>query len=60
MKNNTAIFTAFLLIVALDNHFQFISNEHTRIVESLSSFAIGVLTTVLILQMAGVLKEHKK
>ena len=60
MKNKTVIFTAFLLIVALGNHFQFISNENTRMVESISSFGIGVLTAVLILQIAKLLKERKK
>ncbi len=60
MKNKTILFTAFLLVIAIVNHSLFISNENTRIVDSLSSFAIGVLSGVLILQISKVIKESKK
>jgi hypothetical protein len=60
MKNKTILFTAFLLIVAIGNYTMFITNENTRIVESLSSFAIGVLSGILILQISKVIKERKK
>ncbi len=60
MKNRTILFTVFLLVIAIANYSLFITNENTRIVESLSSFAIGVLSGILILQIAKVIKEKKK
>jgi len=60
MKNKTIVFTAFLLIVAIGNYLWFISGENVKTVETLSSFAIGVLSGILILQVAKVLKERNR
>jgi len=60
MKNRVIVFTAFLLIVSIVNYFSFISDGSTRAVEFLSSFAIGALSGILILQIAKAIKENKK
>lgn len=60
MKNRVIVFTAFLLIVSVVNYFSFISDGSTRAVEFLSSFAIGALSGILILQIAQAIKENKK
>jgi len=60
MKNRVIVFTAFLLIVSVVNYFSFIADGSTRAVEFLSSFAIGALSGILILQIAQAIKENKK
>ena len=60
MKNKTILFTVFLLLIAIGNYSLIITNENTRIVESLSSFAIGALTGILILQIARVIKVRRR
>ena len=60
MKNRVIVFTAFLLIVSIVNYFSFIADGSTRAVEFLSSFAIGALSGILILQIAQAIKENKK
>jgi len=60
MKNRVIVFTAFLLIVSIVNYYSFIADGSTRAVEFLSSFAIGALSGILILQIAQAIKENKK
>ena len=60
MKNKVIVFTAVLLGITIWNYSRLIADSNTRTVESLSSFAIGVLTGILILQVALVIKERKK
>jgi hypothetical protein len=59
-KNKVIGITAVFLIVAIGNYAIFTSYGSTRTVEFLSSFAIGALSGVLILQIAKAIKERKK
>ena len=58
MKNNRIIITAVLLIIAVVTNFMIVSDGSARAVDSLSSFAMGVLTGILLLQIAKVIKDR--
>jgi len=60
MKKRAIVITAVLLVITILNYSRLVADSNTRTVESLSSFAIGVLTGILILQVALVIKERKK
>jgi len=58
MKNKRIIITAVLLIIAVDTNFMIVSDGSARTVDSLSSFAMGVLTGILLFQIAKVIKDR--
>jgi Flp pilus assembly protein CpaB len=58
MKNKRIIITAVLLIIAVVTNFMIVSDGSARAVDSLSSFAMGVLTGILLLQIAKVIKDR--
>ena len=51
--------TAILLIVTIGNYIRISESGNTRAVESISSFVMGALTGILILQIAQMLKNRK-
>ena len=51
--------TAILLIVTIGNYIWISESGNTRAVESISSFAMGALAGILILQIAQMLKNRK-
>ena len=59
MKNKKVFLTVVVLTVTIGNYMIVSSTGNTRMVEKLSGFVMGVLTGILILQVAQILKERK-
>jgi amino acid transporter len=53
------LITAIILTVTIINYLWISASGNTRAVESLSSFAMGALTGILILQIAQMLHDRK-
>ena len=60
MKKSAIGITAMLLIISIGNFYRLIPEGSMRAVDFLSSFAIGALSGILILQIAQAIKERKK
>ena len=60
MKNRRIIITLVLLIIAVATNFMIVSDGCARAVDSLSSFAMGVLTGILFIQIAKIIKDKHK
>jgi hypothetical protein len=60
MKKSAIGITAMLLIISIGNYYRLIPEGSMRTVDFLSSFAIGALSGILILQIAQAIKERKK
>jgi len=60
MKKSAIGITTMLLIISIGNYYRLIPEGSMRAVDFLSSFAIGALSGILILQIAQAIKERKK
>ena len=58
-QNKSILITAIILTVTISNYLWISASGNTRAVESLSSFAMGALTGILILQVAQLLRNRK-
>jgi multisubunit Na+/H+ antiporter MnhG subunit len=60
MKSKILTISSIFLIIAIGNYFRFIANGNVRMVEFLSIFAIGVLTGVVITEIAKIVKSKRE
>jgi len=57
MKNRSIVPLAVILMITVGNYVRNISNSSIRVVEFVSIFAIGALSTVLLVQVIKAFKD---
>ena len=57
MERRKRIILALLLIVGVRNYYRIVGNENVRTVEFLSVFAIGAISSLLIREIATMIKN---